>query len=263
LQILQCKISILEKNADSVACLVQDPLGNRCGISYAINNDEIRGDNSGALFQQVLQNHFQFKKVIRSALRGKSIPQKPIHAVFIVGFPFLEEEAFFKTIFMDQRNGEFSIEVNEKPLPAMHKIFADGSYLCKTGKSGVGGFVEFPDGKREIYSQTFTHGSSNLMELMAVIKGLEMLHGTDEIIIHTDSRFVIRGLIQWVHFWRLNNWQTSHGHEVRYVKHWQNIDELCKGKLIAFKWIKGHSGNQNQDFCHKLAKGSASKNNGE
>ena len=91
------------------------------------------------------------------------------------------------------------------------------------------------------------------MELMGVSEGLERLKDVERVQINTDSRFVIRGLVQWVHFWRYNDWQTAYGRSVKFREQWQRIDALCSDKLIQFKWIKGHSGHEMQDYCHRLA----------
>ena len=97
------------------------------------------------------------------------------------------------------------------------------------------------------------------MELLAVTDGLQRLQSVERLQVNTDSRFVIRGLVQWCHFWKHNNWQTSYGCDVKYAKHWQYAHSLCENKFVEFKWIKGHSGNVKQDFCHKLAKESTNR----
>ena len=96
------------------------------------------------------------------------------------------------------------------------------------------------------------------MELLAVIEGIKILYDIENIQINTDSRYVIRGLAQWIHFWRLNDWQTAYGRKVKYAKHWQEIYQLCENKIIELKWIKGHSGNKKQSFCHNLARSTIS-----
>jgi ribonuclease HI len=97
-------------------------------------------------------------------------------------------------------------------------------------------------------------GSSSLMELLAVQEGLHRLAAEKTIQVSTDSRFVIRGLVQWVHFCKHNSWQTAHGRAVRYAQHWQQTSALCRGKCIEFRWVKGHAGDMDQEFCHRLAR---------
>ena len=177
-----------------------------------------------------------------------------MHCVFLEDFPFLTDGSFNTFIRLDRRNEHVSITTSDSALANAHKIFADGSCNHETSQAGYGGFTESPGGVQEPFFQSVAGGSSNLMELMAVTEGLERLHSQHIIQINTDSRFVIRGLVQWVHFWKHNNWQTAHGRDVKYSRHWKYAYRLCEGKYIEFRWIKGHSGNAEQDFCHQLAK---------
>ena len=169
----------------------------------------------------------------------------------------MNEADFFKFIRVDRRNNNLDITVSDSGLKETHKIYADGSFICETNQSGYGGFIEDLDGKQQLFSQSFIGGSNNLMELLAVTEGLKRLPDVKRIQINTDSRYVIRGLIQWVHFWKHNNWQTAFGRDVKYSAYWQQISSLCEGKYIELKWIKGHSGHLQHDLCHQLAKESA------
>ena len=202
---------------------------------------------------------FQFHKVMQSALYKSVEPGHRIFCVFIDDFLFLKDRDYDHFILMDRRRDSLKISVSDKALSDAEKIYADGSFLDSNGRAGYGGFIEDARGKRVEYSRCFDSGSSNLMELLGVSEGLERLKDCPLIQINTDSRFVIRGLVQWVHFWRYNNWQTAYGRSVKYAEHWRRIDGLCEGKLIQFNWIKGHSGDEGQDYCHRLAQSSVLK----
>lgn len=201
----------------------------------------------------VRKNQFQFEKVISSAIKGKITPGQSINCVFIEGFIFLKDRDFNRFIRVDRRKGKLDIAANNTESKGFHKIYADGSFLCQTGQSGYGGFVQDPHDNRKFFSRSFNNCSNNMMELLAVTEGLKILEPVEKIQVNTDSRFVIRGLIQWVHFWRHNDWETAYGTKVKFAEHWQMIDKLCEGKLVEFHWIKGHSGHEAQTICHQLA----------
>ncbi|MCF8358312.1 MAG: ribonuclease HI [Prolixibacteraceae bacterium] len=226
-------------------------------LEYAAENGSLFFEQENGLAEVIRRNHFQFEKIMRSAIKGNIKVGQIINAVFIEGFTFLNDADFNKVIRVDRRNEKLHIIKAEQATPGIHKIYADGSFTEKSGKSGYGGFIETPDGKQELFCQSFEKGSSNLMELLAVTDGLERLTHVKKVQVNTDSRFVIRGLAQWVHFWRHNNWQTAYGCNVKYAKQWQHIDRLCEGKFLEFIWIKGHSGHELQSFCDELAKDSA------
>lgn len=239
-----------------IECHVSDRNEN-VRLNYFPEKGIIEFAKHGNLEDLIRKYHFQFEKVIRSAIKGNLSIGQTIHCVFIENFNFLKDDDYTRFIWMDRRKGRLEILTSTTGMSGLHKIYADGSFADKTKQSGYGGFIEDLNGNREVYNDSFCDGSSNLMELLAVTEGLQRLKKVSKIQVNTDSRYVIRGMVQWVHFWKYNNWQTAYGCEVKSKKNWQKIDKLCEGKFLEFNWIKGHSGHKEQDFCHQLARQSA------
>ncbi len=256
MKVIKTILQIRSKSTLKIECLLSD--GNeKIQLIYFPEEGSIACNEDTHLSQMICKLQFQFEKVIRTAIKGKLSVDQPISCVFIDGFNFLNRVEFNQYIRVDRRNEKLNITANQTEIKDIHKIYADGSHSTELNQSGYGGFIESSAGIQEIYFQTIKEGSSNLMELLAVIEGLQRLKCQDKIQVNTDSRFVIRGLVQWVHFWKHNNWQTAYGHEVKFVQYWKLIDQLCNNKLVELKWIKGHSDNNKQEFCHQLARKSA------
>lgn len=231
-------------------------------LRYFVTNGAVSLSKENRLAVAIRNNHHQLQKILRSAIRGKLHVGQIINCVFIEDFHFLKDDHFNRFIRLDRRKGKLDITISETGLHKAHTIFADGSCNHETNQSGYGGFTKAPDGTKKLFFLSFPGGSSNFMELLAVIEGLHRLSAKKTIQVNTDSRFVIRGLVQWVHFWKYNNWQTAYSRDVRYAEHWQQAYALCEDKYIEFKWIKGHSGNLEQNFCHLLAKAAAVRGQG-
>ncbi len=257
MEVIKFIISIQSLCDEEVSCVVSCAQCEPFDVVYFPKKGIVESDITHAMVSVIRRNQFQFNKIMNSALRGKIKIGETINAVFIEGFPFLDGEAYDQFIQMDRRGGELKIQANESSLMPDYKIYADGSYNESLACSGYGGFIEDAQGVREEYVGSFEGGNSNLMELLAVANGLRCLQNETCIQVNTDSRFVIRGLVQWVHYWRHNDWQTAFGRDVKFAQHWQEIDRLCDNKLIEFKWIKGHAGHVAHDICHNLAKKSA------
>jgi ribonuclease HI len=194
------------------------------------------------------------EKIIHSALKNNIKTEQAISCVFLENFTFLKDGDFSKFIRMNRQDDQLKITVSTSGFEDAYKLYTDGSFNSDTNQSGYGGVIVNPAGSQELFSGSFDGGSSNLMELLAVLDGLQRLAAQKCIQVYTDSRFVIRGLVQWVHFWNHNNWQTAFARDVRYVDYWQQAYRLCDGKSIEFKWIKAHSGHLEHDFCHQLAR---------
>ena len=245
-------------DADTIDCQVWNE-SEENSFRYHWAKSAVSFTRKNSMAHAIASNQHQLRKILTSAMDGKLHVGKKIHCVFLKDFHFLDNAHFNGYIRLDRRQGRLDITTSDTGLARVHKIYADGSSNHETNQSGYGGFIEAPDGERELFFEPFTGGSSNLMELLAVIEGLQRLGDEQTVQINTDSRFVIRGLAQWIHFWRHNSWQTAYGRDVRYQAYWQRADSLCAGKYMEFKWIKGHSGNMEQAFCHLLAKAAAAK----
>lgn len=157
---------------------------------------------------------------------------------------------------VDYRGAEPETYAIKEPQGVMHEIFTDGSYLKKRQRGGYAVLIKNPGGRlRLLWGQT-REGSNNLIELLAAIEGLRALNDVQCIRVISDSRYVIKGLAEWVVNWKLNNWLTANGEPVKNITYWQAFDALAQGKYIEFAWVKGHNNhleNTLSDYYAKLA----------
>ena len=259
-QVFKIKLTIEAVEKESLSCFLLEGDENLRLDYYPVSSKILFHEKNG-LAAIVDRNKTQFEKVIRSAIKGTAVHGQTIDCVFIENFRFLDDGDFNHAIWVDRRGKKIDITTGNPVLENVFEVFSDGSHSNENNRSGYAGFIQNPDGDREVYYRSVKDGNSNLMELMAVIEGLKMIRGQEIIRLNTDSRYVIRGLAQWIHFWKHNNWQTAYGRDVKNITHWQVIDHLCEGKLIELHWIKGHSGQAEQTFCHELARQSTTRKN--
>ncbi|WP_430813528.1 ribonuclease H family protein [Carboxylicivirga sp. RSCT41] len=258
MNIIKLNIQVKSIHSNAITCIAEHQSASNELVYYPATK-ELKLKKDDSLASIITANRFQLEKVLNSALKGRIAAGQGINCVFIEDFPFLNDGQFNQFIRIDRRNKQLAISASKSSQGTFHKLYTDGSYVCATGSSAYAGLTETPDGKQEIFSRGFKQGSSNLMELLAVIDGMQHLQHATRIQLFTDSRFVIRGLAQWIYFWEHNNWQTSFGEKVKFAHHWQHLHQLIDGKLTELKWIKGHSGHVEQSFCHQLARQTAEK----
>lgn len=142
-------------------------------------------------------------------------------------------------------------------------IFTDGSSLGNPGPGGWGAIVIDEEKVRELGGGE-KHTTNNRMELSATIAALKYIGETEKnIILHTDSSYVINGITKWVHGWRRNNWKTSQKEEVQNRDLWEELLSETSGKKIEWKYVAGHvgiAGNERADeIATSFAAGSAAK----
>jgi ribonuclease HI len=96
--------------------------------------------------------------------------------------------------------------------------------------------------------------TNNRMELMAVISALESLSGPDPgtLTVYTDSQYVQKGITQWIHSWKRNNWRGSGKSPVKNQDLWQRLDALTGCRRIVWAWVRGHAGNPLNERCDRM-----------
>lgn len=92
------------------------------------------------------------------------------------------------------------------------------------------------------------------MEMIAAIKGLEACKSRSGVLLITDSRYLRDGITIYIKTWRNNGWQTSNKSPVKNMDLWQRLDGLTQAHDVRWKWVKGHSGNPENERVDALAR---------
>ncbi len=142
----------------------------------------------------------------------------------------------------------------------MPELFAytDGACSGNPGPGGWGVVLEaWQDGRlvkaREIGGAE-ARTTNNRMELMAAIGALEALTRPGRITIVTDSNYLRHGITEWIHRWKRNGWKTSDKKPVKNEDLWRRLDAAAARHEVRWKWIKGHSGHDQNERADRLAR---------
>ena len=134
------------------------------------------------------------------------------------------------------------------------QIYTDGA--C-SGNPGIGGWgVVIIQQNTDIVC---LHGGSenttnNQMELTAAIKSLEYFNKSMDLIINTDSKYVMNGIESWILNWKKNGWKTAAKKPVKNRDLWEQLDKEILKHQITWNWVKGHSGNESNEKADYLAR---------
>ncbi len=132
-------------------------------------------------------------------------------------------------------------------------IHTDGACEPNPGPGGYGIVLIYGD-VHKVLSGGFRNTTNNRMEIYAVIKALEVLKWPCQVILHSDSRYVIDTMnLGWAKRWKANDWWRSKKARAENTDLWKRLLELCEQHQVTFVWVKGHSGNQENDQCDKLS----------
>ncbi|HLR78204.1 MAG TPA: ribonuclease HI [Burkholderiaceae bacterium] len=132
------------------------------------------------------------------------------------------------------------------------EIWTDGA--CK-GNPGIGGWgVLLRHGRHE---KELCGGepdtTNNRMELMAVIQALKALKRRCDVVIHTDSQYVQKGMTEWLANWKRRGWRTAARQPVKNADLWQELDALVQQHDVTWRWVRGHAGDPGNERADALA----------
>ncbi|PIE01166.1 MAG: ribonuclease HI [Thiothrix nivea] len=132
------------------------------------------------------------------------------------------------------------------------EIFTDGACRGNPGQGGWGVLMRYGDRERELYGYQ-AETTNNQMELMAAIQGLEALKEPCQVMLTTDSKYVMQGITQWIHGWKKKGWKNAAGQAVKNKALWQRLDKAQQRHDIDWQWVKGHSGHAENEQVDALA----------
>jgi ribonuclease HI len=89
--------------------------------------------------------------------------------------------------------------------------------------------------------------TNNRMELRAAIEGLAALKRPCRVTLTTDSQYVRTGITEWLSRWKANGWRTAAKKPVKNADLWARLDEIAAGHQIEWRWVKGHSGDRDNE----------------
>ena len=102
----------------------------------------------------------------------------------------------------------------------------------------------------------------NRMELQAAIEGLKALKEPCEVLLISDSRYLLDGVTSRRQHWRVNGWmrtQKGKPYPLANADLWQELDELAEKHSIRGHWVRSHSAHQDHERCEQLASAQAAQ----
>lgn len=120
-------------------------------------------------------------------------------------------------------------------------IFTDGGCKHNPGPMGIGVVLKH-ENRTKLYSENLGHGTNNIAELTAILRGLQLLKTRKiPVVIYTDSAYSI-GVLTGRYKIKKNKELIA---EIRSL-----ISEFVK---VSFKKVKGHVGIPGNELVDELA----------
>ncbi len=132
------------------------------------------------------------------------------------------------------------------------EIYTDGACRGNPGPGGWGVWLKYAAAEKVLYGGE-QETTNNRMELMAAIQALEILKYPCSIKLHSDSKYVLQGITEWMDNWKKRGWKTAAKKPVKNEDLWRRLDAVMQKHTIDWTWVKGHSGNIGNEKADQLA----------
>jgi len=155
--------------------------------------------------------------------------------------------------------------VPNPPEPDHVIVYTDGA--CR-GNPGPGGWAwAVPGGPFASGADPAT--TNQRMEIMAVLDALRFQNALADppqrVEVFSDSTYVVKCFNdRWWQNWQRRNWRNSQNKPVANRDLWEPLIEEVVGSAVdvAFRWVKGHSGDRWNDRVDELATQAADSGQG-
>jgi ribonuclease HI len=138
------------------------------------------------------------------------------------------------------------------------EIHTDGACLGNPGPGGWAALLRHGTSERELAGGE-ADTTNNRMELMAAIAALEALKSPCEVVLHTDSQYVKKGIGEWLPNWIRRGWKTAAGDPVKNKDLWERLALAATRHQVQWRWVKGHAGHVENERVDALARAAAER----
>mgnify|MGYP001824982051 FL=1 len=132
------------------------------------------------------------------------------------------------------------------------EIYTDGACRGNPGPGGWGALLIAGRHRKTLHGGE-PETTNNRMELTAAIEALNALKRPSTVALHTDSKYVMHGITEWMHNWKKRGWKTANKKPVKNQDLWMALDEAIARHDITWKWVKGHDGDPGNEEADRLA----------
>jgi len=137
-------------------------------------------------------------------------------------------------------------------------IYTDGACRGNPGPGGWAALLKFGTHEKE-HSGGALETTNNRMEMTAALQGLKSLKAPCQIDFYTDSQYLRKGITTWMANWKRRGWKTAAKKPVKNQDLWKALDKAIRPHKITWHWVRGHTGNRDNERVDQMARQAISK----
>ncbi len=149
---------------------------------------------------------------------------------------------------------------SSSPRPAVvhldESCLGNGREVATPG--GAGGLIEIRAGgsieRRDflVHSPDTTNNKMALAGAIGVLQLLSRKGARLNLLLVSDSEYLVRGVREWMPGWRGRGWKRKGG-EVENLDLWRALDYSLSLHEVQLAWVRGHNGHPKNEYANDLA----------
>jgi len=133
-------------------------------------------------------------------------------------------------------------------------VYTDGACKPNPGPGGWAVVLRYRNTERQLTGGEH-QTTNNRMELTAAIAALEALDQPSRVELHTDSRYLQRGITEWLSGWIARGWRKADRKPVLNADLWKQLHTLIQKHDVQWHWVRAHAGDPMNERVDALAFG--------
>jgi ribonuclease HI len=123
---------------------------------------------------------------------------------------------------------------------------------------GAGGLMEVRSGDRIHRRDFYLHApatTNNRMALAGASAALKLLAGKGkrlQVLMVSDSEYLVKGMREWVPGWAGRGWTRKSG-PIENLALWQELVTAARSHDVQWAWVRGHRGHPKNEYANDLA----------
>ena len=134
-------------------------------------------------------------------------------------------------------------------------VYTDGACSGNPGPGGWGALLQFGNHEKEL-SGAERKTTNNRMEITAAVMAVRALKEPCQIDLHTDSKYLKKGITEWIANWKKLGWRRGSPGKTRPLANadlWKELDQAISAHEINWRWVNGHAGQSGNERADHLA----------
>ena len=135
----------------------------------------------------------------------------------------------------------------------MYYVFCDGGAApTNPGPTACGVVIRTPEGSTRELAKFCGHGTNQTAELDAAILGLVSVPEGADVILTSDSQYVIKGISEWRKGWEARGWRNANKKPISNKDRWLTLFGLVDKRNVNCNWVRGHNGHPENERCDSM-----------